>query len=51
MLGGICTCLGIFNVSLDFFVFLTTGFAACSKPLSRDNHRKVSYPRCGLNPG
>jgi len=24
---------------------LTTEFAACSKPPSRDNHRKASYPR------
>ena len=29
----------------DFFEFLPTEFAACSKPPSKDNHRKVSYPR------
>ena len=33
------------NVSVDFFEFLTTEFAACSKPPSRDDHRKASYPR------
>ena len=33
------------NVPVDFFEFLSTKFAACSKPPSRDNHRKASYPR------
>ena len=27
------------------FDFLPRKFAACSKPPSRDNHRKASYPR------
>ena len=31
--------------SVDFFKFLLTEFAACSKPPSRDNYRKTSYPR------
>ena len=31
--------------SVDFFKFLPTEFAACSKPPSRDNYRKTSYPR------
>ena len=29
------------NVSVDFFKFLPTEFAACSKPPSRDNHRQA----------
>ena len=33
------------KVSVDFFELLPTEFAACSKPPSRDNHRKASYPR------
>ena len=33
------------NVSVDFFEFLFTKFAACSKPPSRDNHHKSLYPR------
>ena len=28
----------------SFFQILPTAFAACSKPPSRDNHRKASYP-------
>ena len=28
----------------DFFEFLSSKFAACLKPPSRDNHRKASYP-------
>ena len=32
-------------VPVDFFEFLSIGFAACTKPPKRDNHRKVSYPR------
>ena len=58
VVGGICTCLGVSDVPVDFFEFLSTEFAACSKPPSRDNYRKASYPRaqltawpgCGLNP-
>ena len=30
---------------MNIFEFLSTEFAACSKPPSRDNHCKVSYPR------
>ena len=33
------------QVPVNFFEFLSTEFAACSKPPSRDNHRKASYPR------
>ena len=29
----------------DFFEFLSTEFAACSKPPRRGNHRKASYLR------
>ena len=32
------------NVPLDFFEFLSTEFAACLKPPSRDNHCKASHP-------
>ena len=32
----------VFRLTFDFFLHK---FAACSKPLSRDNHRKASYPR------
>ena len=32
------------NVPVDFFEFLSTEFDASSKPPSRENHRKVSYP-------
>ena len=32
----------VFRLTLDFFPHK---FATCSKPLSRDNHRKASYPR------
>ena len=35
----------ISNVSVDFFEFLPTEFAACSKPPSKDNYRKAFYPR------
>jgi len=34
-----------FQVFLLFFWLLTTKFAACSKPPSRDNHRKAPYSR------
>ena len=38
---------------LSLFDFLSTEFAACSKPPSRDRHKKVSYPKtqpgCKLN--
>ena len=33
------------NVHVDFFKFFSIEFAACSKPPSRDNHRKASYPK------
>ena len=29
---------------MDFLEFLSTEFAACSKPPSRDKHRKAFYP-------
>ena len=49
MLGGIRACVGIssdpINVTVDFYEFLSAEFAACSKPPSRDNLRKASYPR------
>ena len=48
VIGGIHTYLGVStdpNIPVDFFEFLSTKFAACSKPPSRDNHRKASYPR------
>ena len=48
VLGGICTCLGVVSVPYvrgDFFEFLSTEFAACSKPPSSDKIRKVSYLR------
>ena len=49
VIGGIRTCLGVsydsINVSVDFFEYLFSEFAACSKPPSRDNHRKASYLR------
>ena len=45
MLGGNCTCLRVSNVPVDFFEFLSTEFAACLEPPSRDNHRKASYSR------
>ena len=38
-------CLGVSNVPVDFFTFLSAEFAACSKLTSRGNHRKASYPR------
>ena len=44
VVGGVLTCLGASNVPVDFFEFLSTKFAACSKPPSRDNY-KTSYPR------
>ena len=31
-------------VPVDFSEFSSTEFAACSKPPSRDDHRKASYP-------
>ena len=33
------------HVRVNFLEFLSTKVAACSKPLSRDNYRKASYPR------
>ena len=49
VIGGIRTCLGVsydsVNVPVDFFEYLFSEFAAFSKPPSRDNHRKASYPR------
>ena len=36
---------GDLNVPVDFFEFLSTEFAACSKPPSKDNYRKAVYPR------
>ena len=47
VLGRICTCLRSFSdlCSCGFFEFLTTEFAMCSKPPSRFNYRKASYPR------
>ena len=32
----------VFRLTFDFFPHK---FAACSKPLNRDNYRKASYPR------
>ena len=37
--------LTIFKAFLLKFDFFPRKFAACSKPPSRDNHRKASYPR------
>ena len=34
-----------FKAPVDFIEFVSTEFAACSNPLSRDNHAKASYPR------
>ena len=48
MIGVIRTRLGVSNdpnVPADFFEFLSTEFAACSKPPSKNNHRKGSYPK------
>ena len=48
VIGVIHICLGVSNdpkVPTDFFEFLSTEFAAYSKPPSRDNHRKASYSR------
>ena len=48
MIGVIRTCLGVSNdpnVPADFFEFLPTEFAACSKPPSKDNRRKAPYPK------
>ena len=33
------------KVPVNSLKFLSTEFAACTKPPSRDNHRKASYPR------
>ena len=33
------------NVLVNFFKYLSTEFAACSKPRSRDNHRKAYHPK------
>jgi len=45
--GWICTCSWVvhFRVFRLFLWLLTTEFAACSKPPSRDNRRKAPYPR------
>jgi len=45
--GRILTRLGVvhFRAFRLFVWLLTTEFAACSKPPSRDNHRKSPYPR------
>ena len=47
LLWGILTCLRFYwsNIPVEFSEFLSTEFAACSKPPSRDNHSKASYPR------
>ena len=45
VLGEIRTCLGISIVPVNFFEFLSTEFAVRSRPPSRDNHLKASYPR------
>jgi len=37
-----------FRVFWLFLWLLTSEFAACSKPPSRDNHRKALYPRTQL---
>ena len=51
VIGGIrCSCfsssfqLGVSNVPVVFFEFLSTEFAACLKPASRNNHRKEEIP-------
>ena len=40
--GQIRICLG--DIPVNFFEFLSNEFAACSKPPSRNNYRKESYP-------
>ena len=35
----------MFQALQSMFDFFPRKFAACSKPPSRDNHRKASYPR------
>ena len=45
VIGGIRTSSGVSKVPVDFFEFLSTEFAAWSKPPSRDNHCKVSFAR------
>ena len=37
--------LALFQAFRVTFGFFSHNFAACSKPPSRDNHRKASYPR------
>ena len=37
------------QVSVVFFEFLSIEFAACSNPLSRDNHCKAPYPKTQLH--
>ena len=37
--------LVVINIPVHFSEFLSAEFATCLKPSSRDNHRKVSYPR------
>ena len=41
----ILACLGVSNVSVDFFEFLSTEVAPCLKPSSRHDYSEVSYPR------
>ena len=45
--GEMQTCLEVSNhpMSRGFLQILSTEFAACSMPSSRDYHRKASYPR------
>ena len=33
------------NLRVDFFEFLFSKFAACSKPPTTNSHRKASHPR------
>ena len=39
-----CYCRAYLNVNIDLEL-LSTEFSACSKPPSRENYRKASYPR------
>ena len=50
VIGGIRTCLGVFDDPVFLWICsnscpLNLLLVQCSKPPSRDNHRKVSYPR------
>ena len=53
VIGEIRTCLEgwfrLFNALVDFFKFFSIEFAASSKPPSKENHRKASYPRMQLH--